>query len=301
MAKLHYKVTVTTLGPNAKGGVIGAGTIGTKRWRVVVNRSQGGTCTPQLHVLTCGFAYNSSNVGPRQVSLNALGAGATQYELGLVGTDVTRVAIQLSNGTVLRLQPVLAGGKRWVAVAAPLRAITRAVSYVGESEYQFAIPFDTNGAAEFITWLRPGQTGLPAATKSVGSGEVDGIYWHAAVHSGPWGYCALFANGSGCFPVTSASQLLSGRSVASLTCGPLYTSSGKPTKASSGVAIVPPGVKDVVLQFADGGQLRIATVAIGGIRSLGYAIPDQRKVVRILEYGVSGQLLHSASAAGWGC
>jgi hypothetical protein len=318
----HYKVTVTTPGGTAIGGVIGEGTIGTKRWRVVVNRSMGGACTPQPYVLTCGFAYSGSNVGPRQVNLGSLGAGGTQYELGPVGTDVSRVALRLSNGTVLSLQPVLAGGRRWVAVAAPLYAITQAVSFVGQSEYQYAIPFNTNGTAGFITWLRPGQAGLPVASRSLGSGEFDGVPWHAAVHAGPWGYCATFANGnsrlpasgpgslfshelpqagSACFPATNPAQLLSGRIVAPLTCSPFYTSSGKATGASSGVAAVPPDVKDVVLQFAGGGRERMAAVPISGLRMLGYAIPARLKLVRTLEYGVHGQLLHSASAAGWGC
>jgi hypothetical protein len=295
-------VTVTTLGPNAKRGVVGAGTIDAKHWRVVVNRSLGGECTPQLYQLTCGFAYQGGSVGPRQVSLNSFSAGGTQYQFGTVGANVSHVAIQLSNGTVLSVQPVSAGGKRWVAVAAPLRTIARAMSYVGQSEYEHAIPFvDTNGTAEFITWLRPGQTGLPVASRSVGSGQFDGVPWQAAVHTGPWGYCATFANGSDCFQAISASKLLAGRTVDPLTCGPLYTSSGKATGASSGVAAVPSDVKDVVLQFADGSRLRITTFAIGGIRTLGFAIPGRPKVVRALEYGVHGQLLHSASGAGWGC
>ena len=36
-APLHYKVTVTKLGGSAAGGVIGAGTIGTEHWRVVLD------------------------------------------------------------------------------------------------------------------------------------------------------------------------------------------------------------------------------------------------------------------------
>jgi hypothetical protein len=68
---------------------------------------------------------------------------------------------------------------------------------------------------------------------------------------------------------------------------------------------VPPDVKDVVLQFADRSRVRLAAIAIDGTRVVGYAIPARPKVVRILEYGVRGQLLHSAAesgwADGWGC
>lgn len=302
IGQLHYKVTVTRLGPNAQHGVIGAGVIGTKRWRVVLNRSQGEGCTPRQYLLTCGFGFGyKGSVGQRQVSLSSFSAGGTQYELGAVGTDVTRVAIQLSDGAVLSLQPVAAGGKRWVAVAAPLRAITRAMSYVGQSEFEHAIPYDGTGMAEFVTWLRPGQAGVPVASRSVGSGELDGVSWHAVVRAGPWGYCLLFADGSACDYASSAAQLLAGRVVAQLGCSPLYNSSGKATGGSWGTAAVPSEVKDVVLQFADGGQQRIAAIAIGGIRVLGYAIPARPKVVRTLEYGVSGQLLRTASGAGWGC
>jgi hypothetical protein len=302
ITKLNYKVTVRDLGPRAKDGVIGAGRIGTKHWRVVLNRPLGGGCTPQLYQLTCGFTYQGGSVDPRGVSLDSFAAGGTQYQFGAVGAEVTRVAIQLSNGTVLSLQPVSAGGKRWVAVAAPLRAITRAVSFVGHSEYRYAIPFNTNGAADFVTWLRPGMTGLPVASRSVGSGQFDGVRWQTTVRTGPWGFCVLFDNGSGCFPATRAPQLLSGNRIAHpLTCGPLYASSGKATGGSSGVAAVPPNVKDVVLQFAGGGRLRFPAVAFGGIRMLGYAIPARPKVARTLEYGVHGQLLQSASVPGWEC
>ncbi len=64
---------------------------------------------------------------------------------------------------------------------------------------------------------------------------------------------------------------------------------------------VPSDVKDVVLKFAGGGRLRMAAIAIAGTRVLGYAIPDHPAVVQTLEYGVSGQLVHSGPGTGWGC
>jgi hypothetical protein len=116
--------------------------------------------------------------------------------------------------------------------------------------------------------------------------------------------CATFANGSACIPASNPSQLsgrLSGRIVAALTCGPLATSSGKATGASSGVAMVSPDIKDVVLQFADGSQLRIAAIAIGGTKVLGYAIPAHLSVVSSVEYGAAGQVVGHAGAATWKC
>lgn len=306
-APLHYRVTVTQLRGTAKDGVVGAGTIGKSHWRVIVNKSGGDGCTFLLtDGLTCGFGYGS-RVGRRQVLLESGSEGGTQYEAGTVGADVTRVAIRLSNGTVLSLRPVKAGGLRWVAVVAPLRAITGAATFVGRSEYRHAAPYDSRGAADFVTWLRPGQAGLPVATRVLGSGELDGASWHAAVAIGPWGYCASAADVvSSCIPGTGAPQLVTGRTIFSpLTCGLLYTSTGKSTGASSGVTAVPLDVKDVVLQFADRSRLRLIAIAISGTRVVGYAIRARPKVARILEYGVSGQLLHSAaesgSGGGWGC
>ena len=290
MTPLHYKVTVTTLRGSANGGVVGEGTIGTKRWRVVVNRTMSAGCTAQGYVATCGFG-DRSGVGPREVILGGVGNGP-QFEAGTVGADITRVAIHLSNGTVLSLRPVSAYGLHWIAVAAPLHAITWAVSFVGQSEFQYAIPYNGKGIAQFGAWLRPGQAGLPVANRSVGRPA-----WHLAVHAGPWGYCATDAGGSACFPVTSRTQLLSGGVVVlTMSCVQPVTSANKPT---IGVVAVPTDVKDVLLIFAGGRRLRMASIAVGGIRVVGYAIPAKPKVVRVLEYGASGQLVHSANGTDW--
>jgi hypothetical protein len=298
-APLHYKVTVTDLAGKARYGVVGAGTINNKRWRIVVTRSMGDGCAPQAYVMTCGLQYGIA-VGARQVSLNSGFLNRTQFELGTVGAGVTRVVIWLSNRTELSLYPVKAGGQRWVAVAAPLRTITRAVSFVRNSQYQYALPYLAGGTADFVTWLRPGEAGLPVANVPVGSGELDGVSWHASVHTGPWGYCVSAPNGSTCIPAASPPQLLGNGKLLSLACGPLYTSNGKQTVGSSGVKVVPPDVKDVVLRFADGSRLRLAATAVAGTRVFGYALPARPAVVQTLEYGATGLLLHSI-AGGWPC
>ncbi|HUB43154.1 MAG TPA: sigma factor [Streptosporangiaceae bacterium] len=67
------------------------------------------------------------------------------------------------------------------------------------------------------------------------------------------------------------------------------------------VVIVSPDIKDVVLQIANGSRLRMAAIAIGGTRVVGYAIAASPRVVHTLGYGVSGRPLSTASGAGWGC
>ncbi len=301
LVRSHYKVTVTRLGPAARAGVIGAGTIDNKRWRVVVNKAGGDGCIPRRYLLICGLAY-SGTVGRRDVSLNSVSANGTQFQIGIVGSGVTRVVVLLGNGTQLDVRPVAAGGYRWVAFAAPQLTMKGAASFVGGSEHMHAVPYVSGTTTEFVTWLRPGQLGLPRVTRQVGSGELDGVSWHASVDVGPWGYCAAFTSGGECFATTVSSQLLSAGSIMSaLSCGPLYTSGGKATGATSGVMAVPQGVKDVVLKFADGSQQRMVTVPAAGIRVLGFAIPNEPKVVQALEYGFAGQLMGSPSGGIWRC
>jgi hypothetical protein len=300
-APAHYKVTLTRLGATARAGVIGAGTIDGKHWHVVISKSLGDGCTATLSMLECGPRYGGS-VGRRAVSLGSAGAGTTQFEVGTIGADVTRVVVQLSNGSQLDVRPVAADGYRWIAFAAPTHSMLLATSFVGGSEYLHAVAYNTANDTEFVTWLHPGQLGLPRATRQIGSGEVDGVSWHASVNVGPWGYCVAFANGGSCIPATVRPELTpAGEIIAPLSCGPVYTSGGKATGASAGIMAVPLGVKNVVLKFADGSHLRMTTTAVAGTRVLGYAIQNRPKVVRTLEYGFAGQLVHSTSKAGWGC
>lgn len=298
-ASRHYSVTLQDLGPTAKAGLIGAGTINGKHWRVVLDNSQGDGCALETYLMACGQQYGG-NVGPRQVNLNAAGGGPTQFQIGTVGPDVTRVVIRLSNGRELDLLPISAYGHRWIAAAAPLHAMIGAETFVGRSEYQHAIPYVGSTYTEFVTWLRPGQPGLPRAFATVGSGTIHGVAWSTSVSMGPWGYCVAFANGGTCYPTTTSLAPRIGKPLLQLTCGPLYPGAGRPVGAS-GVVLIPAGVKNVLIKFADGTHLRLVATYVGGTRAIGYAIPSRPKVVRTLEYGFAGQLLASLSGSNWGC
>ena len=229
------------------------------------------------------------------------GAGPTQFEIGTVGSAVTSVVIQLSNGTEVRLRPVTAYGHRWVAMAAPVRTVVKAESFVGGAEYKYALPFVENSVSSFVTWLNPGQPGLPRSSARVGSGNLHGVAWRETVSVGPWGYCAAFGDGSMCIPTAIRPQLPRiGKPLALLSCGPLFPKSGKRI-GSEGVGLLPAGVKNVVLKFADGTHLRIVAAYVGKTRSFGYALPNHPKVVSTLEFGFAGQLLGSAPGTNWNC
>ena len=299
-APRHYTVTVQSLGPTAKSGLVGTGTINNKRWRVVLDTIQGDGCSPMPYVLTCGSTFYGSPVGPREVSFNAAAANDTQYQLGIVGADVTRVVIRLSNGTELSVRPVSAYGHRWVAVAAPIHAMVGAVSFVGGSEYRHSVPYVTSTYAEFVTWLRPGEPGLTRASGLLGSGEIAGAKWRISVQAGPWGYCVTFAAGGTCGAGPPQAPRI-GKPLAFDACTQLSTSAGKQVTAFSGDVVIPAGVKNLVLKFADGSRLRLVGVTVGGARIIGYGLPNRPKVVRMLEYGFAGQLVGSLPGAGWRC
>jgi len=299
IAPRHYKVTVQDLGPTAKGGVIAAGTIDNKHWRIVINKTA--DCIAESYTLICGTKY-SADVGPDGVNLGGSTNGGTQFQFGPVGRNVTRVVIQLSNGSQLDLHPISALGRRWVAFAAPARGIVEAKSFVGNSEYQYGLPFATGGYSDFVTWLRPGQAGLPRASAQVGSGNVQGVTWQGSVSIGPWGYCAAAAGGTYCIPTTSNPKPPAiGKPLLQLGCAPLYTD-GNPAKQIGAVAVlmVPAGVKNLVLKFADGSHLRLVATYVGGTRVIAYGLPKRPKAVGALEYGFPGQLVGSTSAD-WMC
>ena len=152
---LHYKVTVEPPGPGARAGLVAQGTINGRHWQVVVNGGPRNGCEVTLHALTCGRGYGGKP-GPGQILFESASAGRTEFELGTVGANVTRVVVELTNGTELDLQPQLIGGARWIGFAAPALTIQRAVSYAGGTELQYAIPYRNS---EFVAWLRPGQVG----------------------------------------------------------------------------------------------------------------------------------------------
>jgi hypothetical protein len=300
MAPRHYKVTVRTLGPTANAGVVGAGTIDNKHWRIVIDNTMGSGCTTQPYELICGPKY-AIDPAPSGVSIGGASEGGTQFQYGTVGSDVTRVVIRLSDGTQLDLRPVSAAGYRWVAIAAPVHAMVEAETFVGRSEYSYAIPFVVAGYSEFVTWLRPGQLGVQRDGKQVGSGIIDGATWRNTLEAGPWGYCVTFAAGSACTPAPTPLRPPGiGKPLLQLACTRPFNSHGE-IPASSGVVVMPAGVKNLVLWFADGSRQRLVALPVAGLRVVGYAIPSRPKPVRTLEYGFAGQLVGTVSKADWGC
>jgi hypothetical protein len=122
--------------------------------------------------------------------------------------------------------------------------------------------------------------------------------WQASVKIGPWGYCATAAGDRDCQAGVTPPAI--GKPLLQFGCAPLYTASTTKEVGSSSVVVVPAGVKNLVLKFADGSRLRLVATYVGGTRAIGFGLPKRPRVVRALEYGFAGQLLGSTSAL-WMC
>lgn len=291
---LNYKVTVQPPGRGARPGLVAQGTINGKRWQVVLARSMGAGCTPDAHLLTCGMGFPPAVVGRAEVNLASSSANGTQYVLGAVGARVTRVTVQLSNGTEMQLTPTPIGGRRWVALAAPVLTIRRAVSFAGQTELGYAIPFVSASAGTiFGSWLHPGQAGPPRAAFRIGSGSVGGTSWSAHAYVGPWGVCLIGAGDvTDCIP-SPAELVLRHALNSEVMCGPAGIANWYAGKVAA-------AVQAVRLRLSDGSSTSARPVQIsGGARLYVVAVP---KGVRFVTWdALDGAGRSLGSGTGWTC
>jgi hypothetical protein len=184
-------ITVSKLGARAVDGVIAAGTINGKSWRVglTTKSSEYGPCSEP----SSGWYWDcKEEVGgllkhwPADPDPAAIWDSDSVF-FGPVRADVNRVSLRLSDGVVLILHPVRAFGHRWIAVALPpALAPVKAVAYSREAELAHAVPFHDTQAREyaFLSWLSAGDEGPSRMTKVIhGGGRT------LVLRTGPWGNC----------------------------------------------------------------------------------------------------------------
>jgi hypothetical protein len=220
-ATSHYTVTVRPPGPHSPANEIAYGAVNGKAWRILMAKptpSTNGSYGYCVEALGQAFDFETElPVGPCKPPSGATRAdpvvfgGPGMYGLdpqamgvaGAVAAEVTYVTVSLTNGTVLTLHPVTVYGSRYVAFAAPFGTTVKATAYSSRGEISSAVAFTgVYELAQFITWLRPGQHGVPRATGLLGSGTVDGKPWSATAYLGQWGICASVAETSGCRPAS---------------------------------------------------------------------------------------------------
>ena len=301
LGPLHYKVTILPVGQHVRHGVIGRGVTDGKHWQVVVSGSH---AFPMLITRGVDSPWLQAPVvqgSPASLESEAGESGKARYAIiyGAVSRAVTRISISLPDREVLNLTPVTWSGYRWVSVVIPDRVrIVRAVAYSGTRELAYAVPF---GNTELTSWWRPGQVGPDRLNRSVGSGVVSGIPWHATAHIGPWGYCYTLPGGTGyCSDATTSPEIVPpGHAISYLGCGPLGSNS--PNAPEAGLAAAALDIRRVVLRFSDGSTASFPAIEVSGGRLFGFAIPAHLTVVRATAYDAAGHMVGSTSVAGWQC
>ena len=279
----RWAITVYPPGPHPSPGEIAWGTINGKRWQISIDTSvqaaPGQVC---LGVTQTNGQKSGSDCAPpadlRQDPSPVIFSGletddGVSYMFGVVQPNVARVVIALSDDATLTLRPYRLGGERWVAFAVPTSlTIASATAYSDRSELGYAIPYGES----FLTWLRPGERGLPRATYVIGSGVANGIAWSVTLYVGPWGYCYSFGTCSSGPDLTDAIGIDSG------------------DYSAGEVAIVEsarPPVAYVVGTMSDGSTLSARAVDVGGLRFWAWVFPKRSQLRRVVLYSASGRQL----------
>jgi hypothetical protein len=285
-------VTVVPPGPGAPAGQIASGTVGRQHWSARVMAPQDGQ-----RCVMAGAAGEICPVTDRPVapvSLTSVTARNYTILVGPVQPRVTRVEVLFADGQRLTLHPATPyGDHRWVAFAVPTGVrVSRAVAYDGQAVYRYAVPFGGPPgrplAPNFVTWLRPGEAGLPRRAITVASVLAAGHRWPVIEYTGPWGRCLEFPGGGYC--AVGAGSLM------------------EPGRITQGLASVPGGVHlagatagaaRVTLNLSSGQQIRLTTRAgYGGERFYAFVLPRGTKVVSWTAYGTDGNRLGSGTGAG---
>jgi hypothetical protein len=302
-ATSRYTVTVQPPGPDSPPGLIASGTVNGQHWTLTAGRpGAGGAGRGQQFTVAAGPVFGPDSVSSSApafappatdpVSLLGLigGQSQAQAQYGTVAAGVSYVTVRLGNGIVLTLHPARVYGVRLVGFAIPLGApVVSATAYSARGAIATAIPFSSGGISSFVTWLRPGQSGLARASVRVGSGTYLGKAWSARAYLGPWGACLVGQAGKGeassCEEVTSVSRLGTGMW--------LWTG-GVPAVAVGSAA---PSVARIEVTSPDGKTTQVRPVAAGGARFFAFPFGQGPKHWKWTAYDGSGHAISSGEVA----
>jgi hypothetical protein len=290
----NWVLTVYPPGPHPPNGQIAWGTINGKRWQIGFSSpsSRDGQC---MRINGQDAACNGGPTNPSQypsdpvIPVGSAQEDGVNYMYAAVQPDVTRVVVALANGTELALHPARLYGQDWVAFPVPAGlAIDSATAYSTQSELGYAVPYGES----FVTWLRPGERGLPRATYIVSSGHLQGP-WSAIMHVGPWGFCMELAqagsSGSLCYPGLSLAP----------TGNSYFGSAGTPPGSVIMVGKASPLVAYVVGTVSDGRTIRARAVDVGGPRFWAWTVPAGQRLRRVVFYSASGRQVAVQSGAAY--
>jgi len=199
-------LTVSRLGPVARDGIIGSGTIDGKPW--VVRLSGGQDPVAKAAGLPATGRLGTAPVGSAPVTFAGAGTGRERLLAGPVSPAVEYLTMQAAGGPVYKLWPVAWHGHRYVGLVVPRDlAVTLFTAYSAHSELAHAIPFQVNGFPLIVSWLFPGAASPASVSLGVNSsGNSTYRWWNVAAQIGPWGTCLVQTAGAGrvsCHPTRS--------------------------------------------------------------------------------------------------
>jgi hypothetical protein len=279
-----YRVTVNT--PHVTPSkVTFSGTIDGRKWDFAAEWNHG-------HPMEFGPQHSENDISDLQpggspANLEELGTGQQDTLIGQFRSDVSYLVLTHADGTDTYVFPVRWHGALWAGLTLPARLqLTRVTAYSQRGEVAYAVPFGTNG---IVTWLRPGQHGLPRQTARIAAGTFDGHPWSYHGYAGPWGIC-FQGEGSGWCPGLG-SPLARGHLVGMQTCG----GGSGPSQLLAGQAGQDVGY--LKIRLAHGVVVRATATELAGYRFWAVEIPEGQRVLGWTAYRASGQVL--GSGPGW--
>jgi hypothetical protein len=205
-----------------------------------------------------------------------------EISVGLVRADVRYVTVSLSDGTPLKLIPVVADGTRYVAFVVPdTLAVDSATAYLSNGQNLTAIPFDKQQhLVIFGMWLRPGQASPPRITRTVSIDQS----WRVTAYAGPWGTCLTD---------TSADNLVCVPSTAPLDTRVLLVGT-RGARSVFGSAAA--NVSYLRVTLTHGKPLKVSPVAVGKQKFWALLLPARQALKHWTAYDAAGGKIASGTA-----
>jgi hypothetical protein len=284
------KVTVGHVTSPASHGLIATGTVDGKPWTIRLTAAGMDICVYASGApdLGCGIEWTQPSW---PISFSSAGSVVTA-SVGTVSAQVSRVDVVLSDGAVLKLDPVRFGRARWIGLEVPRRlTVGRLIAYSRHGVLAYAIPFtEPGGLPIVVNWLTPGEPVPGRVTRVVGAGRSDGTSWSVTVHAGPWGWCAVPAvpgsgGTTGCWPGVPARY------------GVMLGSGGPTSRPWWIVGAVRSSVSYLAMSLKAGGTVRIPVVEVAGERLYAVAVFRPSLIAGWGAYDARGRRLYGGSGA----
>jgi hypothetical protein len=249
-------LTISEPDPNARGGVIGSGTLGGRPW--AVRLAGGSNPVAQATGLPATSRLGTRPAGSAPATFHTAGSAGRRLLAGPVRPDVAYLTMQLTDGTTFTLHPATWHGHDYIGLVVPWNlAVARFTAYSRHRQLAYAIPFPVSGNfPEVVSWLRPGAAAPAVSSVAVahgGDGHLNPV-WSVAVKIGPWGACLVVNVG-----------------YQGLSCRP---TGSRPPNAVTSVISVPqlgvvagitaPAVASIQLRLRNGYTARVQVVHAGG-------------------------------------